>query len=277
MSRSFPVGQNARRDHRVHDIRPIVVLLTDFGHHDPYVGQMKGVILRHAPDAALIDLCHEIRTHDTRQAAFMLEASYVHFPDAAIFVCVVDPGVGTERGLLLAQWRERWFLAPDNGLLNFIPRTASWWQLPAPPTEASRTFHGRDILAPLAARLARGEHPDTLGVGFHPNHAATSPADQMARIETDTIRCRVVHVDRFGNCLLNLPIQPVHATWRLGQGRNVDHAQTYADIAPDRIGVMAGSQGVMELAMNQTSCARHLGLGPGDKVTLIRHASSEPT
>ncbi len=259
-------------------MRPLVVLLTDFGHHDPYVGQMKGAILRHAPDAVLIDLCHEIRAHDTRQAAFMLEASHVHFPGATIFVCVIDPGVGTERGLLLAQWDGRWFLAPDNGLLNFLRcHPAVWWKLPAPPAETSRTFHGRDILAPLAARLARGEHPDTLGVRFQPEQAATPTADRMARIETDTIQCRVVHVDRFGNCLLNLPIQPIHATWRLTQGQNVDHTETYADIAPGRIGLLAGSQGVMELAMNQTSCASHLGLAPGDTITLTHRTPTERT
>ena len=254
----------------------VIVLLTDFGHQDPYVGQMKGSILRHAPEAVLVDLCHEIRPHDTRQAAFMLEASHAHFPDQAIFVCVVDPGVGTNRDLLLARWREHWFLAPDNGLLDFLhAHPAAWWKLPPPPSGSSQTFHGRDIFAPAAARLALGESPDVLGRRAHPADPGSQKSSRAARLDSETIACRVGHVDHFGNCLLDLPIQPLLRHWRLPHGQEVDLAATYAEIAPGRIGLIAGSQGVMELAMNQQSCARCIGLSPGDIITLTRRTPQE--
>lgn len=254
----------------------VIALLTDFGHHDPYVGQMKGAILRHAPEAVLVDLCHEVRPHDTRHAAFILKASHIHFPDQTIFVCVVDPGVGTERGLLLAHSRGHWFLAPDNGLLNFLRSyPAVWWKLPPPPGGASQTFHGRDVFAPTAARLARGAPPDTLGRRAATPDLVPAQDAHVARIDGETISCRVIHVDHFGNCLLDLPVQPLPRRWTLAPDLEVTLATTYADIPPGRIGLVAGSQGMMELTMNQESCARHLGLTPGSIVVLNRRASVE--
>lgn len=249
-------------------MQPVIVLLTDFGHQDPYVGQMKGVLLRHAPGVCLVDLCHDVRAHDPAHACFLLCASYNHFPPS-IFVCVVDPGVGAGRRILLARLGQSFFLAPDNGLLSFLVQTsAQWWDVTPHAPQASHTFHGRDLFAPLAAALALGQSPDSLGVPVDPATVVRVP-DIVTPSDSDLLDCRVVHVDHFGNCLLNLaaplPLSP--RRWNL-DSRLVLAVFTYADLERGEIGLLAGSQGVLELAMNQTSCAKALGLEPGARVCL---------
>jgi S-adenosylmethionine hydrolase len=251
---------------------PVIALLTDFGHLDPYVGQMKGALLCAAPETRIVDLCHEVRPHDIVQAGFMLRASFRHFPPGSIFLCVVDPGVGSERDILLAELDGRRFLAPDNGLLSLLPRSrTAWWRINANTSGASRTFHGRDVFAGLAARLALGEHPTTLGTKTDPAGIVRTGV-AWADPHRPVLDCTVLHVDRFGNCLLNLEAgQDLPAgTWRLDDGRPVSPASTYADLPPGRIGLLEGSQGVLELAVNGDSCARLLGLAPGSALRLTR-------
>ena len=260
-------------------MRPVIVLLTDFGNLDPYVGQMKGVLLREAPDVRIVDLCHEVRAHNVTQASFLLQASHAHFPSRSIFLGVVDPGVGTSRSILIAQSTNQLFLAPDNGLLSFLADEAvSWWKVDPQLEATSRTFHGRDIFAPLAARLALGASPQALA-----SRVAASAivrhgiawADSGKRI----LDCTVLHVDRFGNCLLNLRAEEfpcLSRIWTLDTGRTVTQAQTYADLAPGRIGLLAGSQGVMELALNQGDCTRLLDLHPGQTIRLTQKDVPNP-
>ena len=252
---------------------PPIVLLTDFGLSDPYVGQMKGALLRLAPAAPVVDLCHEVRPHCILQAGFLLEASRPHFPDGSIFLAVVDPGVGSERSILLARLGGHFFLAPDNGLLSFLHgQGASWWRADADTSNASRTFHGRDVFAPLAARLALGAAPESLGRPVDPDETVRLE-QAWARVSDGCLDCTVLHVDRFGNCLLNLRIEAMPAfgrTWVLDGGRDVARVSTYADLAPGQVGLLAGSQGVMELAVNGASCASLLGLAPGRTLRLTR-------
>jgi hypothetical protein len=250
---------------------PAIVLLTDFGHADPYVGQMKGALLRLAPAARIVDLCHAVRPHGIMQAGFLLQASRLHFPDGSIFLAVVDPGVGSERSILLARLDGQYFLAPDNGLLSFLHgQGAAWWRADVDTTLASRTFHGRDIFAPLAARLALGTDPDSLGRSVDPG--STVRLEQAwADLSDGRLDCTVLHVDSFGNCLLNLRIEAMPlrgGNWTLDDRRNVARVSTYADLAPGQIGLLAGSQGVMELAVNGGSCAGLLGLAPGRTLRL---------
>lgn len=251
---------------------PVIVLLTDFGHLDPYVGQMKGALLCAAPQARIVDLCHEVRAHDTAQAGFLLQASQRHFPAGSVFVCVVDPGVGSGRAILLARHAGRYFLAPDNGALSFLrDEPATWWRVRTDTSAASRTFHGRDIFAGIAARIARGEDPHSIGTPVDPGETISLPS-AWAEAGNGELRCRVMHVDRFGNCLLNLraghPLGP--GIWVLEDGRPVHPAATYADLMPGQIGLIEGSQGVMELAVNGGSCARLLGLAPGSPLNLTQ-------
>ena len=260
-------------------MRPVIVLLTDFGTLDPYVGQMKGVLLREAPDAQVVDLCHEVRAHNIVQAAFLLEASHLHFPPQAIFLGVVDPGVGSSRSILMAQFENQIFLAPDNGLLSFLlDRPVSWWKV-APEFEcASKTFHGRDIFAPLAARLALGASPRSMATPVSAieikRHAMT-----WAENADGVLDCTVLHVDRFGNCLLNLRAENFDAgdgTLHLDDGTMVAVVKTYAHLSPGQVGLLEGSQGVMELAMNQDSCARLLELSPSKTLRLSKKDTSHP-
>lgn len=247
----------------------VIVLLTDFGHLDPYVGQMKGALLSHAPQVQLIDLTHEIMPHCIGQAQFMLQNSRRYFPENSIFLTVVDPGVGTSRPMLMAQDKKQFFLAPDNGLLSFLhTKLTTWWQLPAPSSNCSHTFHGRDLLAPVAAQLALGIPPDALGTLIKGTSIVRQNLEP-AIITPEHITCRVVHVDRFGNCLLNLPIQNLSSIyWKLSTGHNIRLVHNYAQLGPEEIGLLAGSQQVMELAMYQKHCSRFLGLTPGQSLCL---------
>jgi S-adenosylmethionine hydrolase len=254
-------------------MRAIIVLLTDFGHLDPYVGQMKGVLLRESPDASVIDLCHEVDAHNVMQASFLLQASHSHFPPQSIFLNVVDPGVGSGRSIVLAKRENQLFLAPDNGLLSFlIDEQTLWWRVDTNVRTASSTFHGRDIFAPIAARLALGATPQSMGTPIARDMLVRRNL-VWAPSEKDVLDCTVLHVDRFGNCLLNLRAEnfPLHGgAWILDEGRVVIKAATYADLAPGQLGLLEGSQGVMELAINQGSCALLLDLHPGRTIRLTR-------
>lgn len=249
-----------------------IVLLTDFGLADPYVGQMKGVIRCTAPDACVLDLCHEISPHNIAQASFLLQCSNSYFPRNSIFICVVDPGVGTSRAIIAAEYGDQIFLAPDNGLLSFLPQESYWWRLHAPSVVISSTFHGRDIFAPLAARLACGAPMASLA-----SRVTRSDISSMqsipSRILEDSIICEILHVDRFGNCLLNISenmVDQLGDFWRIEPEYLIRRVKTYAEIGPHEIGILAGSQGVMELAMNQGSCAIQLNVRPGQSLTLTR-------
>lgn len=255
----------------------LVALLTDFGLEDPYVGQMKGALAAHGPSVPVIDLCHNVAPYNTLQAGMILRASCAHFPDGTVFVCVVDPGVGGRRRIVVLEALDRLFLAPDNGLLTQLlfaaPDCRAYEADLAPFEAASATFHGRDIFAPLAVRLALGASPEVLAKAIDPvslirlDNAQATPTPYGAL-------AHVAHVDRFGNCLLNMDAahweQKLAATksLRMGNGPAFRLAKTYAALNPGEVGFIAGSQGVMELAMGQASAAERLNLRPGDTLNL---------
>lgn len=266
-------------------MRPIA-LLTDFGLQDAYVGQLKAVVASLAPGAAVLDLCHAIRPFDVMQAALYLEASWRFYPRDTIFVAVVDPGVGTRRPLVILELEGRLFLAPDNGLLGMVAnggQASGLWDVSAlaDSAQVAATFHGRDVLAPLAARLAMGQAPDRQGRRLALRELFV-PDWVEARRDGSCIIARVVHVDRFGNCLLNLPLVkwPGSVLAGLGIRRpfscDLSLARTYAQIVPSCIGLVAGSQGFWELAVQQGSAAKALGAAPGMEVVLETIGPWEP-
>lgn len=258
---------------------PVVALLTDFGLSDPYVGQLKGVLLTGAPDALIIDLSHDIRPFDILQAAFYLSASAPHFPDNALFLSVVDPGVGTSRRLILVRKKNQMFLAPDNGILGLVTRQSGpteVWELPLPVSDSvSRTFHGRDILAPAAARLCQGIRPGALGRSI-PLESLVCHARAVPELNGQALAAHVLHQDRFGNLVTNLAIDPwldrvqkSHAPLSLTVHEKhypITLTTTYADIPAQRLGLIPGSQGFLELAVNQGNAATILERGPGDRI-----------
>lgn len=270
-------------------IKPVIALLTDFGNSDPYVAQMKGAILRRAPQVRLVDISHDVLPFQLEQAGFYLHVSYAHFPRGAIFLAVVDPGVGTERRILCLARDGRLFLAPDNGLLTALfkePGQYRIFDLTAAGqsiNSTSCTFHGRDIFAPLAARLSQGESPATMGKEL--------PLEEVVRLSTaepslreGSLALMVLHIDRFGNVLLNANNDPCFEQVRQcgkcllhtssGKTSVLLPVQTYGDLRlepdqPELYGIIEGSQGYLEIAMRQASAAKSLELHVGDRVTLV--------
>ncbi|MBU1594069.1 MAG: SAM-dependent chlorinase/fluorinase [Proteobacteria bacterium] len=270
----------ASRKGRSTDMRP-VALLTDFGLTDPYVGQIHAALTRLAPGAPLLDISHQVEPFGTAQAAFFLAASAPHFPADTVFLCVVDPGVGTGRRIPGAQLGGQSFLAPDGGLLGLLLDTpgqppASLFDLSAAAAEyvASATFHGRDIFAPLAARLAGGELLEALGVPLAPESVVQRPW-AAPHAEAQAVLAHVLHVDRFGNCVLSLregfPFAGDVVRLSLGPAESLRlrRVLAYAELEPGETGLLLGSQGFFELAVNQDSAATRLTLRPGDPVRIL--------
>ncbi|SDB35924.1 hypothetical protein SAMN05660653_01689 [Desulfonatronum thiosulfatophilum] len=260
--------------------RPIIALLTDFGLEDPYVGQMKGVLAGLAPEAVLVDISHQVRPFDILQGAFYLAASWPYLPEGTICVGVVDPGVGTARRLAMIRRSGRLLLAPDNGLPALLlgdEADVEAWEFAGRKARAGQkvanTFHGRDILMPLAADLALGVRPKELGAALHPDDLVRPDWARAERAGRE-IRAHVLHVDRFGNCLLNLSLEKwpmevlAHAELIRPLLQPLALVRTYADIGPGSFGMLAGSQGYWELAVNQGNAAQLLGLRPGIRIVL---------
>ena len=263
--------------------RPVVTFLTDFGAQDPFVGIMKGVVLGICPDASLVDLCHEIPAHDILHGSFLLHMAVGVFPAGTIHVAVVDPGVGGARRPILADIDGQFFVGPDNGVLSYLLATAERYEVRRLSVETfwrhpvSASFHGRDIFAPVAGHLAAGVDPDRFGpVVADPVHLETPrpQADAAGRVQGQVMR-----VDRFGNCLTNIPGHLVAGAppERGGQvvvwvgGRQIGRfVRTFADVAAGEAGAFVGSAGYVELFCKQGHLAREWRVGPGDPVTLER-------
>lgn len=187
---------------------PLITLLTDFGTADYFVGAMKGVILSIAPKAGIVDITHEIPAHEIEEAAFTLLAAYPSFPAGTIHVAVVDPGVGSSRRPLIVEANNQIFVGPDNGIFSYVCERESDHQVFEVTNEnyfcrpVSATFHGRDVFAPVAAALAIGVNPKDLGreIKTQIRLASLLPA----KWRNGELKARIIHVDRFGNCVTNL-------------------------------------------------------------------------
>jgi hypothetical protein len=253
----------------------IVTLTTDFGLEDPYVGMMKGVLLSAVPGLRLVDLTHGIGPQDVSAAAFFLAHSWRFFPAGCVHVCVVDPGVGSERRILVARQGTHAFVAPDNGLLGpVLDETArvfalevGRFSLPQP----SRTFHGRDVMAPTAARLAAGLEPAECGpeVGDWDRLRFAAPE----QVSSDELRGRVLVRDRYGNLITNVTANALAggADWIVEcAGRDLPVRSAYCDVPVGQALALVDSYGYMELAVRDGSAAERLGLGPGAALVFKR-------
>ncbi len=243
----------------------IITLLSDFG--SVYPAQMKGVILERVPDAVLVDIAHDIPPQDIRAGAFALMITARHFPSGTVHLAVVDPTVGTKRLGIVIKSGGHLFVGPDNGLL--VPAAISLGGKPeayaiARRFEASPTFHGRDIFAPVAALLAGGESPDRFGPGVVPVDLDFG----SAQVSSEKVVARVVYVDRFGNLVLNLEQVP-SGDMRLA-GRVLRKVRTYADAGGIEPLITIGGHGHAEVAVNQGSAAELFGLAGGDRIVLER-------
>lgn len=258
-------------------------LITDFGLSDPYVGQMRAVLARKAPGSRVVDISHDVAPFNVAQAAFFLAASYEHFPADAVILAVVDPGVGTGRAIAALEVEGRLLVAPDNGLLALALKNA-WaaniraFDLSAAmdaPSRVSHTFHGRDVFAPLAAWLALGGKPGELGREIDPEALISLPWSHPD-IRPGRACGHVLHIDRFGNCVLNLEAGslgvPTGLRLTVPAGGDLTYARTYGDMPEGGPGLLEGSQGFLELAVNQRSAAKRFGLSMGDAIELTWEA-----
>ena len=249
---------------------PLIALLTDFGLADPYVGQMKAVLACAAPLATLLDVSHGVAMGDVAQASFFLAATLPWLPPGSVAAAVVDPGVGTARRIIAAELDGRFVLAPDNGLLTLpLARAEAVRAFDATPhlAPASATFHGRDVFAPLAARLAAGDAIEQLGP-LLPREALVALLGLSARRQGEAVTTRVLSVDIFGNVVTSCDVERFggfrQARLIAPVGRELVRAATYGELSPGAVGFLAGSQGYLELAVRDGSAAAALGLSRGD-------------
>lgn len=250
-------------------------LLTDFGLTDHYVGTMKGVLISKLPDAQIIDINHNIPAQDIRAAAYELLVSYSYQPHGAIFVCVVDPGVGSDRPILLAHAGPWWFIAPDNGLLSWvleIQKPTELYHIPV-PDQASHTFHGRDVMAPVAIQLAQGVAPSELG--RHADHYAQLPFPVVLK-HGSMWQGEVLAIDVFGNLITNVRIDEIKPYARSSKlwiefDKNSTTIRglstTYSAVDVGKLCAIEGSHGYIEIAVNGGNAAASTALAIGDRVT----------
>ncbi len=243
-----------------------ITLSSDFGLQDEYVGVMKGVIAKINPSARIIDLSHAIEAHNLLWPNYLIYKNYAFFPKGTIHALVVDPGVGTSRGIIVLKADNHFFVCPDNGLITRIYQKKTvqkiifsdnpqYW-LP----RVSNTFHGRDIFAPVAAHLSLGEPLDNLGREV--KNITTIPIP-VPEIQAGAVRGTIIHIDHFGNLLTNievehirkLSLQPTEITVKI-EGRTINGLQTaYGSVAPGELLAIIGSRQLLEISVNQGSAA----------------------
>ena len=252
---------------------PLITLTTDFGLTDHYVGVMKGVIATIAPEARVIDLCHELPAYGVGQAAFTIVQSYRYFPAGTVHVVVVDPGVGTTRKALLVEAGGHRFVAPDNGVLSqvFEKEEHRVWSIDAArfvlkPT--SRTFHGRDLFAPVAAHVAGGRASEDFGEPLE--RPGRLPPTAPKEIAPGLWRGRVLAIDRFGNIVTSFAAEmaEVHGRFRLrvGEIEAAVRAAAYEEAPKGKVFAIWGSSGYLELSLREDSAAAKAQVAVGDPV-----------
>jgi S-adenosylmethionine hydrolase len=241
----------------------VITLLTDFGTADGYVGEMKGVLLAGAPDAMLVDITHEIPAQDIEAARLTLARVWRRFPAGTVHLVVVDPGVGTDRAALAVASDERFLVGPDNGVLSpALLITGSRVVRLETPANATATFHGRDVFAPAAARLASGAAIETLGSPVSQPRVRRTP--EPRRTGDGALLGEVISIDRFGNAITNL------VGMRTGiveaAGLSLPLRRTYGEAPVGGPVAIVGSSGLIEIAVRDGHAARVLHLTRGTAV-----------
>ncbi len=240
----------------------MILLFTDFGLEGPYLGQVRAVLERDAPGVPVIDLVADAPAFDPRAAAYLLAALAPAFPAGSLFLAVVDPGVGSDREALAIEAGGQWFVGPDNGILTVAASRAEGaasWAITWQPERLSASFHGRDLFAPVAARLARGEPPPGEPRPFADLVGADWPADLA----------RIVYIDRFGNAMTGLRAATLPAGARLrAGGKSLGAARTFSDVALGEPFWYENANGLAEIAVNQGRADDALRLAVGDPVAV---------
>lgn len=242
----------------------MLVMCTDFGPGGPYTGQVQAVLAGEAPAVPVISLFDDLPTGRIQSAAYLLPVYVGEFPLDSVFLCVVDPGVGSgNHGPMIMRADGRWYVGPDNGLLAVIEKRArqvNRWHIDWRPKRLSATFHGRDLFAPVAAMLARGE-------AVPGKEVLTSSADTS---DWPDDLAEIVYIDPFGNAMTGLrasSFQEADSLY-LADGKCLKRAVTFADVSPGKGFFYENSNGLLEVAVNRGRAADIFGLAPGDSVVL---------
>ena len=234
-----------------------VCLFTDFGAADIYVGQVKAVLAREAPAVAIIDLLHEAPAFNVRAGAHLLAALASQIPAGSVTLAVVDPGVGGDRAAVALEVDGRWFVGPDNGLMSVLAARATktlFWRITWQPENLGPSFHGRDLFAPVAAAIARGEFPAGKAVR----------ADRLQVEFGATDLGEIIYIDHYGNAFTGLraPALP-HDMRIVAGGASLSYARVFSAAAPGGTFWYANCLGLVEIAGNGCSAAAVLGLAVG--------------
>jgi len=257
---------------------PIVTLTTDFGLSDHYVGVMKGVILGICPRARIVDLSHGVTPYETGEGAYLVAQSYPYFPKKTVHVVVVDPGVGTARRPILVEAAGQYFVGPDNGVLSLVYSQEKakvrliaadrYYRKPV-----SRTFHGRDIFAPVGAHLAAGVPASKMG---KPIEDYLRPAyEKPQRSGKRTWVGRILKIDRFGNIVTNFhadqfpDLERKDFSMSIGPVQIGVIAHNYAECGPGELFLIQGSTGYLEVSVSQGSAAKKIGCETGAPAELM--------
>ncbi len=266
----------------------VIVLLTDFGIEDPYVGMMKGVILSICPKVKIIDLTHNVRSFDVEHGAFILYVSYKYFPRGTIFVCVVDPGVGSSRRPIAILTNNYIFIGPDNGLMVmaaeddgirkvFLIENQKLFRTPI-----SRSFHGRDIFAPVAAHIACGIPIESIGREINPNTLVRLDIRKHIRkIKENCVELKILAIDKFGNNILSSRIRDILDLLNIDLNSTVtiySKCRSYRAIVGETFSIYQEGTLVLyensfwlaELAVNRGSAKEILCTEPGDTILICR-------
>lgn len=256
----------------------VVALLTDFGPGSVYVGQLHAVLARRAPAARVVDLAHDCPPGIVASAAYVLQRSWRHFPAGSVHVAVVDPGVGSGRAILAARAHGQWFIAPDNGLLGGVLIDAEDAVVHRIENEAlfndtvSHTFHGRDVMAPVAAHLVGGGALAEVGPEVAPAVVLPGP-----RVAADHLDGEVLIVDRFGNLITDISRRVLldfgaaeHIRVRVGAAFIEGLAETFSDVAPGIALIYLGSGDHLEVAVNGGRASDLLRLAVGSPIRVER-------
>ena len=256
--------------------QPLVTLLSDFGDRDIYVGIMKGVIAQINPRLTVVDLTHQISPQDIAAASFNLMNAYAYFPVGTVHIAVVDPGVGSKRRAIAVEFAQGFLVGPDNGIFSGVLSQSpamsttgyayaaveltnlNYWRTPQP----SKTFHGRDIFAPVGANLASGVPLKQLGQEIDPATLVKLDIDECKQTNTGILGC-IQYIDRFGNLVSNIPVSYVQGkTWYVQvAGLSIPGCETYSDVKVGEILALVGSHGWVEIAINSGNAHSQLQLG----------------
>ena len=240
-----------------------IVLFTDFGSADLYVGQVKAVLAEEAPAVPIIDLLNDACSFDVESAAHLLAALAPRFPPGTVFFAVVDPGVGTARQPVLLEADGRHYVGPDNGLLSVVSQRARSCRGAAiawRPSDLSSSFHGRDLFAPIAARLACGTLPTAWRV----------PMPRLGVLFDSGPLTRVIYIDHFGNCVTGVPARDVDRSARVVAGDKVlGYRRVFGEAEPGLPFWYENSFGLIELAVDRASAATVLGISVGAAVEIL--------